>query len=425
MLPATRLVVIAPVFNHGRAIGAVLDALAAERHAVIVVNDGSTDSTARVLDTWLSRSPGAHQREVIAHSRNLGKAAALRAGFLRARERGFTHALTIDTDGQHDVRDVDGVVRAAANTPNGLIVGGRDLGAGNAPAASRIGCTISNWLVWCESGVRLGDTQSGMRIYPLRAIDNLDGGASRYGFETQVITRAGWFGVPVVEVPIRCIYAPPGPGGRDSHFRLVFDSLLAMRMHAALLTRALFFVPADRAPVTAEMVRPTGSIPGRLIRWFSPRRLVAMARGDARGRKRLAASVGVGLVMAAMPVYGIKTALCLWLAGRFRLHPLAVIGVSSLSTPPLGLFFIVASICAGHLLMRGSWPPGLAAQIKSAGFLDLLGTAAVEWAVGSMVVGAALGLLGYVLALALLSRVPHSVHAPGSAEPAPYSAAAR
>jgi uncharacterized protein (DUF2062 family) len=245
-----------------------------------------------------------------------------------------------------------------------------------------------------------------MRVYPLGAIDELDGGASRYGFETQVISRAGWFGVPVVQVPIRCIYAVAG--GRTTHFRLVYDSVLAVRMHAGLLGRGLFFVPADRAPGHANRggKARTGSIPRRLMWWLSPMRFIEMARGQESGRERLAASVGVGLAMATLPVYGIKTFVCLWLAARFKLQPLVVLAVSSLCTPPLSYVFIFASIFAGHVLLTGSLPVGLAEQISGTPWLELLRAVAVKWVVGSVFVAAVLGAAGYLITRACLSRIP-------------------
>jgi len=409
-----RLVVIAPTFNHGSAMSQVLAALALTPHPTIVVNDGSTDSTAHLLSEWLATHPRPDHRDVLAHTHNRGKAAALRTGFARARERGFTHALTIDTDGQHDVSDIHALLAASLRAPTSLIVGGRSQSDSDSPAASRIGRAISNWLVWCESGVRINDSQSGLRIYPLGARETLSGSASRYGYETQVISRAGWHGVPVVEIPVRCIYAVPG--GRTTHFRLIHDTLLAVQMHAALLARAILFVPADHAPSThsPESPRLTGSITGRLLRWLSPRRLIAMARGEPKARKQIAASVGVGLLIATLPIYGIKTPVCLWLAGRFRLHPLLVIGVSSLCTPPLNYLFIFASIFAGRLLLHGTWPTGLAEQITNTGVLELLGEVAVELILGSVAVGVALGLLGYYLSLALLARIPAVPAAPAA-----------
>ena len=406
-----RLVVVVPVFNHGASVGGVLAALASMGRPVIVVNDGSGDSTAEVLRAWAADGLA---REVFSHETNVGKAEALRTGFAKAIERGFTHVLTIDADGQHDVADVPALVAAATASPTALVVGTRAGGDESAPMASRIGREISNWLVWCESGVVIDDSQSGMRVYPLAAIGEIDGGASRYGFETQVISRAGWFGVAVVRVPIRSIYVVAG--GRTTHFRLVYDTALAVRMHAALLGRALFFVRADRALEHASdrsagradgsVGARTGSIPRRLMRWLSPMRLIVMARDEETGRERLAISVGVGLAMATLPVYGIKTVACLWLSARFNLQPLVVLAVSSLCTPPLSYLFIFASIFAGHVLLTGSWPVGLAEQISVTPWLELLRAVALKWIVGSVFVAAVLGVAGYLLALACLARIP-------------------
>ena len=390
--------------------GGVLTALAALPHEVIVINDGSSDSTCGVLAGWANavNEGNAHgaMREILSHEHNLGKAAALRTGFARAIERGFTHALTIDADGQHDVADVPALVDAARAAPSTLVIGTRTSGDERAPFASRLGRGISNWLVWCESGVVIDDSQSGMRVYPLRAVGELDGGASRYGFETQVISRAGWFRVPVVQVPIRSIYAVTG--GRITHFRSVYDTMLAVRMHAALLGRALYFVPADRAATSIDRRGggQTGSIPRRLMWWLSPMRCIEMARNEGKGRERLAVSVGVGLAMATLPVYGIKTVICLWLAARFRLQPLVVLAVSSLCTPPLNYVFIFASIFAGHVLLTGSWPVGLTEQISGTPWLELLQAVTLKWVVGSVFVGAVLGAAGYLLTVLCLWWIP-------------------
>jgi len=408
-----RFVVVAPVYNHGGAVGAVLTALGKTHLPIIVVNDGSTDATRDVLAGWLADGPDDGRRDVCEHRKNRGKASALRTGFGRAAARGFTHVVTIDTDGQHDPAEIERLCAAAAGAPRSLVIGVRELGDVAPPLASRIGRAVSNRLVWWECGVRISDSQSGMRVYPLDALAELDGGASRYGFETQVISRAGWSGVAIIEVAIRCIYEVPG--GRTTHFRLVFDTVLAVRMHAALLARALFFVAADKAGGVGGPMA-TGSIPGRLLRWISPVRLLRMARGESGGRERLAASVGTGLAMATLPLYGIKTLLCMWLSARFRLHPLAVISVSSLSTPPIGFLFIAASIFAGHVMVHGSRPGLELDRVRTSGVWEMLGTLTVEWVVGSLVVATVLGLVGYGLVRVALSRVPQRMDDVSAAE---------
>lgn len=388
---------MAPTFNHAAALGGVLTGLAARGWAVIVVDDGATDGTGGVLEGWLSAAGGGLRR-VVRHEVNQGKAAALRTGFDEAARLGFTHAITIDTDGQHDVGDVASLVSLSAQREDAIVVGARRREGSDAPLGSRVGRVISNRLVWLESGVAVTDSQTGMRVYPLAKMGVLRGRAARYGFETEVLVRAGWGGVEVVETPIRCIYRVPG--GRTTHFRAWADTWAAARMHLGLLGRGLMWGPRGEGDGSPQ----TGRIPRRLSRWLSPRRLGRMAQGDAASRERLAASVGVGLLMATLPVYGVKTAACLWLSGRFRLHPLAVLGVSSLSTPPLGLVFIGVSVWVGGVLVHGHMPDLSAIDIKGVARWSAMNTLVAEWLVGSVAAGVGMGLAGYGVMLALLMR---------------------
>ena len=210
-----RYVIVAPTFNHGRFLQGVLRALASFGMTVIVVDDGSGDETAEVLGDWAA---GGSERIAVEHPENRGKGAALRSGFAEAERRGFTHAATIDTDGQHDPGDLRALLDASRREPRALVVGARPRKVAGYPAAGRIGRWLSNRLVRIESGVRVDDSQSGMRVYPLAGLRMLGARAGRYAFETEVLTRAGWAGMSVVEVPIGCVYRMPL--GRVSHFRI-------------------------------------------------------------------------------------------------------------------------------------------------------------------------------------------------------------
>ena len=396
------IVIVAPTFNHAPALAAVLQSLDPLGFPIIVVNDGATDHTPAVLAQWLAGRNLPQPRLVVAHTSNRGKADALRSGFQEAIRLGFTHALTIDTDGQHDAADLPRLVEAARNRPEALVVGARSRNTDSAkpPWPSRVGRAISNRLVWLESGVRVTDSQSGMRVYPLAEMKFLSGHAARYGFETEVLTRAGWRAVPVVQTPIRSVYDPPG--GRTTHFGLVRDSLAAAAMHARLLALAL--LPGHARLADGHEDPGTGSIPSRLAAWFSPRRAWRMARAGEESQERLAASLGVGLLMATLPVYGVKTATCLWLSKRFRLHPLVVIATSSLSTPPFGLVFALLSICVGSLVLRADWPAITLRQLEASGAWHIMRTMLWEWVVGSVIAGTVLGLSGYWGARVMLAR---------------------
>lgn len=393
-----RCVVLVPTFNHGAALGGVLRSLDGCGLPIIVVNDGATDDTASILNRWLADSAQEGTRMVVGFSENKGKAEALRSGFALATRRGFTHALTIDSDGQHDPGDLPRIIAAANERPSALVVGARSERGAKGPLLSRVGRAISNMLVWIESGVRITDSQSGMRAYPLNGMAAIRARSGRYGFETEVLTLAGWEGRAVIEVPIRCIYGVPG--GRTTHFRVGRDSFDAALMHARLIARALLPGPSRTSASAEEPV--VGSIPRRLAWWFGLRRLRAMALGEQSARNRLAASFGVGVMMATLPLYGVKTLCCLWLSQRFRLHPLVVVGVSSLSTPPIGFVFAAVSIFVGHLVLSGE-AHGLAERaLLEASPMSVMSSFAMEWIVGSVVAGSVLASAAYLMATFLL-----------------------
>ena len=245
-------VVVAPTYDNARTLGGVVRGVTALGLPLIVVNDGSTDDTAAALAAAVAAGgPGAVT--VLTHPRNRGKAAALCTAFAAAAKAGHTHAVTIDTDGQHDPGEVAALVARARREPAALVLGSRDEAAAGYPAKSRLGRRLSNLFIRMESGLRVEDSQCGMRVYPLGLVGAVRCGAGRFGFETEVVTRAGWAGCPVVEVPVACRYLPPGE--RVSHLHPFLDTLRAVAMHARLLGRAL--LPWPRHPQWP----PAGEVP--------------------------------------------------------------------------------------------------------------------------------------------------------------------
>src|SRR5687768_4853449 len=130
-----KTVVVAPTYNNAGTLPALIDGVLALGLPLIVVDDGSTDDTASIL---------ARRKDlrVITHPRNRGKAAALRSGFAAAGEAGYTHAVTIDTDGQHDPAEIPKLLARAKESPEALVLGLRDDDAPGYPARSRFGRRI-------------------------------------------------------------------------------------------------------------------------------------------------------------------------------------------------------------------------------------------------------------------------------------------
>lgn len=233
--------VVVPTYNNARTLPDILARLGRLGLGVIVVDDGATDATPAVLAAWMraeEERAGARRVEVLRHACNQGKAAALQSGFAAARRAGYTHAVTIDSDGQLDPEEIPGLVAAARAHPAALVLGVRDASRPDYPARSRWGRAASNWLIRIESGCVVGDSQCGLRVYPLALVGDLPCRAGGFGFETEVITRAAWAGCGIREVNVGCRYFPAVD--RVSHFRPWRDTLLSLAMHARLLCGSLW-----------------------------------------------------------------------------------------------------------------------------------------------------------------------------------------
>ncbi|HBP22314.1 MAG TPA: hypothetical protein DEA08_31595, partial [Planctomycetes bacterium] len=144
---------------------------------------------------------------LVRHARNRGKGAALRAGFAAARRLGFSHAISLDADGQHLPADLPAFLGAIAREPGALVLGERDLVRAGAGWGSRSGRRISNaWFRLLSGGQRLSDTQTGFRAYPLASLAALELSGERYELEVEVLAKAAWAGVPLRTIPIRVRY---------------------------------------------------------------------------------------------------------------------------------------------------------------------------------------------------------------------------
>nr|MCR5004108.1 glycosyltransferase family 2 protein [Bacteroidales bacterium] len=204
--------VVVPTYNNGRTVGDVIKQLLDYTHDIIVVNDGCTDNTADVLASFGDKV------KVIVHSVNMGKGVALLDGLRKAKQDGFTYAITIDSDGQHYPSDIPVFIEAIVKEPDSLLVGGRNLFAEGMPTKNTFANRFSNMWYRIETGISLFDTQSGYRLYPLKKM-NLDNRhyTRGYEFELEALVFSAWEGINVRNVPIRVLYQ--GEGERVSHFK--------------------------------------------------------------------------------------------------------------------------------------------------------------------------------------------------------------
>ncbi len=235
---STSHLVLIPSFDSGEKLLETVRAARAQWAPVWVIIDGSTDGSAERVEALARQDP---QLEVLRLARNQGKGSALLHGLDRAAQAGFTHALTMDADGQHPAHLVGDFMRRSMRAPDAMILGVPRFDA-SAPIERVLGRRFSNFLVRLET--RRGaveDSLFGFRVYPiapLREIMHATRHMRRYDFDAEAAVRLSWRDVPAVNVPAPVRYFTREQGG-VSHFRYGRDNLLLMAMHLRLLTDML------------------------------------------------------------------------------------------------------------------------------------------------------------------------------------------
>jgi glycosyltransferase involved in cell wall biosynthesis len=224
----TDVAALIPAYNCADTIATVVMGTAPLLATVVVVDDGSDDETAVV-----AAQAGA---EVIRHTGNRGKGAALVTGMRHLAERGVARALTLDADGQHLGSEVPVLLDASDRAPAAIVVGVRRKEGHPIARANRFGNWIADRLMQAIAGRPLPDTQSGFRVYPVPATLALGATGTRYEFETEILLRASRAGVDVVGVPVQVHYPPIAE--RVSHYRPWRDTLRVVGIVVRVLVRA-------------------------------------------------------------------------------------------------------------------------------------------------------------------------------------------
>lgn len=213
-----------PALDCAATIGEVVHGARAHVERVLVVDDGSTDATAAE-----ARDAGA---EVFSHGGNFGKGAALLSGLRYLEERGHSHAVTLDGDGQHFPSDIPVLLEESKKFPAALVLGNRVIDD-EVASINRFGNRFANLWVWLASGRDLGDTQCGMRVYPIIRTLELHPVGMHFDFETEVLIRAVRASLDVRGVPVRVYYPPPEQ--RTSHYDKVWDTARIVEMVLGLM----------------------------------------------------------------------------------------------------------------------------------------------------------------------------------------------
>ena len=383
MPAAPNICIVIPVYNHCLTVGRVVRE-AKDYFPVIVVNDGSTDDTGKIL----AAESGV---EVVTLPQNQGKGAALRAGFVAAEQRGFTHAITIDADGQHATRELPVFAAAARQQPEAFIIGVRDLVKEKAPPGRRLTNNISTFWFKVETGVVLADTQCGFRCYPLKTINRLHLKSQRYAYELDIMVKAAWAGIPLVAQPVSADYA--AATSRMSHFDPWRDMVRISWLHQNLSIQS-FCVPLllRRIFATGELRHlPRGERVKTILR------LLFSEHADTPGKLSLA--VGLGFFCGIAPIWGFQIIAAAALAHRFRLNKAITVTASHISFPLAAPFIMAGGLLFGHYLHTGAL-----LALNATTLLQESPERCAEWFFGSLALGIVVGLAGTIVTW-LVSRL--------------------
>jgi predicted LPLAT superfamily acyltransferase len=231
--------VVVPIYNHKETIARVVDVLVQMALPVIIVDDGSGADTKHTLG-MLTQQHDAVQ--LVTLSANQGKGGAVMAGLKQASACGFSHAVQVDADGQHNLDDVPRLLRLSQQYPLAL-VSGRPTYDASVPKGRYYSRYLTHVWVWIETlSFDIADSMCGFRVYPLAStmalLDQCRLG-KRMDFDIEVIVRLYWRAVPVISMPTRVIYPPGG----ISHFRAWKDNVLISWLHTRLFFGMLFRLP--------------------------------------------------------------------------------------------------------------------------------------------------------------------------------------
>ena len=368
-----KICVIIPTYNNGKTLRRVLDSVLLYTSNIILINDGSTDETVQIATNY-------PQLTQIHHPRNSGKGTALRNGFKKAIELQYDYAITIDSDGQHFASDIPHFVNTLENEGPALLIGSRNMTHADIPKKSSFGNKFSNFWFWFETGIRLDDTQSGYRLYPLNQIPKKYV-TNKFEFEIEVIVRAAWKGVAVKNIPIKILY---DPNERVSHFRPFKDFTRISILNTVLVFITLFCIkPRD----LFRRLKKKG------IRKFLLENILEST--DSNAKK--AGAIALGVFVGVAPLWGFQTIIVLFLAVVLKSNKAIAFAFSNISIPPMIPLIIYGSLKMGSLFTHNDAPLILDSSLT---FSDIHEHIA-QYLVGSFILAALLsiifGLTGYLL----------------------------
>lgn len=343
---------------------------------VIVVNDGSTDCTQDILNNYIQKII------VITYPENKGKGFALKQGFKKAYELGFSYAITLDSDGQHDPANIPLFIKKLNETGECLILGNRNMTVDNVPAKSSFGRKFSNFWFWVETWIMCSDTQTGYRLYPIEPLIKKKLYTNKFEFEIEAIVRLAWDNIPVKEVKIPVIYFPEEE--RVSHFRPAKDFFRISILNSILVILAyLWFIPR------------------RFFLHLKQKTWKEIILNPSESNFRKAASLGFGVFIGIVPIWGFQMIVALAFSLILKLNKILVLIASNISIPPMIPFIIYGSLWCGKVALQTEHIVNFSTTLT----FKSVGSMMWQYVLGSLILATVAGLLTFIISYLFLNIV--------------------
>ncbi len=366
--------VIIPTYNNAATLRKVVEDVLEYCKDVYVVNDGSTDNTPKIIQSFESSV------RTISYPKNKGKGKAMALGMKKAFAEGFLYAVTIDSDGQHYAKNLPDFIEKLIAAGPSVIIGSRFLADKDMSEGSSFANKFSNFWFRVETGINLPDTQSGYRLYPLEPISKMTFYSGKYEFEIEIIVRLAWQAYKVLSVPIDVYY--PKREERVSHFRPFKDFFRISLLNTVLVFLALAFF-----------------LPRNIVRKYKNKKIKDIIKDDllwgSTPTHIIALSIGFGVFMGIVPIWGYQLAVGFLLAHLLKLNKSIFFIFANISLPPMIPFILYLSYVVGGVILKSEGPIPV---IKDISLSDL---SLKQYIVGSMALalmaGTVFALVSFVL----------------------------
>ena len=289
----------------------------------------------------------------------------MRLGFKKAYSEGYNFAVTIDSDGQHDPKEIPAFIEEHKKNPDAIIVGVRSLIEGKVPGKNSFANRFSNFWFLVITDKKVDDTQSGYRLYPLRKIGKMKFMTTKYEFELEVLVKSVWKNIPIEQVNIKAVYLPGKE--RITHFKPFRDFFRISMMNTVLVFLSFSYY------------RPFG-----FLKQLNRKNIKEFFNNPVTVKDsnlKIVLSVMFGVFMGIIPIWGYQLVAAIALAYLFRLNKMAVIVAANISIPPMIPVILYLSYLAGGIVLGNDLGFAFSKDIN----FDFFKTNLLQYIIGSFI----------------------------------------